>query len=157
MPEYKNFQNTKNKLSYLWNRIKSQEAEAKKLKKIVINLNDVAFTKNIYKDTIVNNEILSVSSGRTFLLDFPNFPSWAIPMTHFVPVLSLPDGFDIQNAGITYVIKKEWKEVGENHYHLKVKITGSSIYFPDFPALFLTVTMYIINERNYYLTQSEGI
>lgn len=160
MSTYKNFKDTKKKIQVLWEQSKQQQDEANKLKKITVSLNDTAFTKAVYKQQIVNNVILQTPSGSgsySLTVEFSFLPIWAIPMVKVIPILTTPSAFPISELNFSTVsTKKRWKQMGENHYELKIDFASSIFGISSNPTATLNCWLYIINQNDYSLTQTEG-
>lgn len=161
MSTYKNFKETKKKLQVLWEQNQKSQDSANKLKKITVSLNDTVFTKAIYKSQIATDVVLQTPSGSgtySITIDFPFLPSWAIPMIRIVPVLTLPSAYPVTQLSInTLTTKKRWREIGTDHYELKLDFTSNVFGISDNPVVTLNCWLYIINENDYSLTQTEGI
>ena len=161
MATYKNFKETKKKIQVLWEQNKKQQDDVNKLKKIAISLNDTAFTKAVYKQKIINDVILQTPSGSgtySVTIDFSFLPEWAIPMVKVIPIITLPSAFPITDLNISTIkTKKRWKQIGDNHYELELVFSTSIFGISTNPTSTLNCWIYIINQNDYTLTQTEGV
>lgn len=173
--QYNSFNNQKNKLENLWN--KSQNIDNKisnDVKNLDIDVRHIDFTKNIIKINLAKNIRIGSSEETIFIASLPikllKFPDWAIPMSHIVPSYYFPSGFDISilvppvynalviNNGLTY----RWNKKDNLDYELFIKYAPFANYYDihvqnvNIPV-FINLDLVIINDNNYYTTQTLGI
>ena len=93
-----------------------------------------------------------------FSLDLPNFPDWAIPMAKIIPVIKILNGYDLNSDEffISPDFSYAWKKVDNNHYNLEIDISVSASFGGDSIPVYLDLDVVIVNERQYFTTQTEG-
>jgi len=104
--------------------------------------------------------VVSVADA-SYQVDLPNFPDWAVPMTRVVPILTVSSAFDKYSPSTRVEIYNSWKKVDATTYVLTIDIFAVSNYFDENDVLQnapmkIDIDLVIVNERNYFTTQTDG-
>jgi len=91
-----------------------------------------------------------------FTIDLPNFPDWAVPMVKIIPVLRILNGYNIADGIISPDFSYVWKRLDDAHYQLTIDIGVFTSFGGDEIPVYLDLDLVIVNQRQYYTTETEG-
>lgn len=154
----KSFNNTKNKIKTIWDLSQKNKNQVdNNLKKINIQLKDINFSKNIITIPLVENTLFDGFEYITFEYTFTNFPDWAIPMARIVPVFYFDDSYSIDDVVVSSDYHYSWTKIEDTHYVLTGYILIAAIFDSELIPVYLDMNVVIVNDKNYYNIQTEGI
>lgn len=91
-----------------------------------------------------------------FTVDLPNFPDWAVPMANITAVVKILSGYDINAGTISPDFSYTWKKIDNEHYQVEVDISVFTSFDGEEIPVYLDLDIVIVNEREYFTTQTEG-
>ena len=86
---------------------------------------------------------------------FQNYPDWAIPMAKIIPIFHLPIGHDIDTVYISPDFSFIWKQIKDS-YELIIDISVFTLFNGNPVPIYLDMDIIIVNQREYFVTQTEG-
>ncbi len=104
--------------------------------------------------------VLELASA-IYQVELPGFPDWAVPMTRIVPIVQVSAAYTAFNPVVSSEIFCKWKKVDNSTYLLTIYLEATATYTIveddtlNAPMI-IDIEMIIVNERNYFITQTEG-
>lgn len=150
MAQHESFETTPNKIRKTWEKVEQNQIDADDLKKFTIKLNPQHFNKKLVKIPVVEGVLIAHPSepvASNFEITFEDFPDWAVPMSHVMPVIYRSDekvGEDINL--LLYDFQYWWRKIG-TFYQLQCYCLVFAIEGFFFDTVFLDISVHILNER----------
>ena len=178
MAKYKSFITSKNKLEKIWDQSQDNTDEINEnIQKISIDFNSVTISKKVNIFTLLDNALVTSNNYANYQFEFSNFPDWAVNFARPLIFYTLDSAYNIEQEKdefvtgeveigdfqvIYQIVHTWWIKEGDlwrfnvlSDGNPRAIVTTSPFgYSAQSIPSYITIKLYILNEKNYNEIQS---